>query len=300
MPLQRLAGRPETADPTTAAAWSRTTRLDGVMAEGEGSSEVLIGLLDGPVDASHPGFGDGFRLRSEAAGSLATRHGTAVAGVLAARRDSGAPGVCPGCRVLVRPVFTSASNGEGPVSTGPSEVAEGVYGCVAAGARLINLSAGFDGAGRPSRVLSSALDHAAGRGVLVVVAAGNDGRVGGSPLVSHPAVVPVTSCDAEGLPLPDGNLGLSVARRGVRAPGMPVRSLAPGGGFADLGGTSLSAALVTGALALAWSLAPGAPVAVPRRALLGDRSARRCVVPPLLDAARLAREMSAPVMEVRP
>jgi subtilisin family serine protease len=188
----------------------------------------------------------------------------------------------------VRPIFT----GDGVPSTDPAIVADQIVDCVDAGARLLNISAayGFPSVAGNSR-LTIALDHATSRGAIVVAAAGNYGRIAGSPLVSHPAVVPVASCDESGRPMPSSNLGASIGRRGVLAPGFGIRSLAPGGGLDLLNGTSAATALVTGAIALAWSGAPAVPVAAVRRALHGS-GARRAIVPPLLDAWALYRRVT--------
>jgi subtilisin family serine protease len=171
-------------------------------------------------------------------------------------------------------------------------VADQIVECVDAGARLLNISAAYilpssAGDGR----LTMALDHATSRGAIVVVAAGNYGRIAGSPLVSHHSVVPVASCDESGRPMPSSNLGASIGRRGVLAPGFGIPSLAPAGGLKLLNGTSAATALVTGAIALAWSGAPAAPVAAVRRALLGWRT-RRVIVPPLLDAWALYQRVT--------
>ncbi len=298
--------------------WSRITGLDRVMAVCDGDPSITIGLLDGPVDSGNPGFAEealtgaaitrAHTLSGDTAASdgTATRHGTAVAGVLAAQRSSGAPAICPGCRVLVRPVLADGADGdEGHPVARPEDLAAGIAECVAAGVRLVNLSAGFVTAGSQNEPVRNALDLAARRGVIVVVAAGNSGGLGGSPTVSHPSVVPVTSCDETGRPLPGGNLGISVGRRGVRAPGTPVESLGPrsadlGRPLTTLSGTSLSTAFVTGALALAWSAAPSLPGAVLQLALTGARSARRGIVPPLLDAVSLYRAGPLSTLEHRP
>ncbi|WP_410093925.1 S8 family serine peptidase [Streptomyces sp. MS191] len=268
------------------------------MSSSAGDPSVVIGLLDGPVDTRHPGLADGALAppHSPPPDSRSARHGTAVAGVLAAHRNGGAPGICPGCRVFVRPIFERY----GPAVSGPRDLADGIEDCVAAGARIINISAGFTQGGLHVEALAHALDHAGRRGVIVVVAAGNQGRVSGSPLVSHPNVVPVTSCDGAGRPLPNGNLCASAGRRGVRAPGIAVETLAPGGGVSRLSGTSLSTVLVTGALALAWSVNPAAPAALLLQALSGPLSTRRRIVPPLLDAVTLVRAASSTVPEPWP
>ncbi|MFG2866705.1 S8 family serine peptidase [Streptomyces sp. NPDC048338] len=278
--------------------WSHLTGLDRAMASSAGDPSVVVGLLDGPVDARHPGFAEGSLVAPAPPppDTSSARHGTAVAGVLAADRNGTAPGICPGCRVFVRPIFDP----DGPATSRPRDLADGIEECVVAGARIINISAGFKQGGFPVEVLGHALDLAGRRGVIVVVAAGNQGRVSGSPLVSHPHVVPVTSCDGAGRPLPNGNLCASAGRRGVRAPGVEVETLAPGGGVLRLSGTSLSTVLVTGALALAWSVAPAAPAALLLQALSGPPSARRRIVPPLLNAVTLVRAASSTVPEPWP
>jgi hypothetical protein len=67
-------------------------------------------------------------------------HGTFVAGILCARRDSIAPAICPGCTLIVRPIFSEDKNGIGKMpSATPEEVAVAVIDTVLAGARVINL-----------------------------------------------------------------------------------------------------------------------------------------------------------------
>jgi subtilisin family serine protease len=271
----------------------RLTRLDRVMSRCSGHPSIVIGLLDGPV-AAHPDLRN-LGLDGESAGNAA-RHGTLVAGVLAAQRGSGAPGICPSCRLIVRPIF----EGDGLSDTDPAIVADRIVDCVDTGARLLNISAAYASAsGVGNTRLRLALDYTNSRGAIVVVAAGNSGRIAGSPLISHQSVIPVASCDESGRPMPSSNLGASIGRRGVLAPGFGITSLAPGGGLDLLNGTSAATALVTGAIALAWSAVPSAPPAVVRRAVLGGHS-RRGIVPPLLDAwtlyatvARLHQEMPA-------
>ncbi|REE97250.1 S8 family serine peptidase [Thermomonospora umbrina] len=277
------------------------TGLDRVMARvGQGAPAITVGLLDGPVAAGHGGFAEGalrampgHTLATDVTGSPAQRHGTMVAGVLAARRGGAAPGLCPGCPVLVRPVFD-----DGQAITDARRLADGIVELVAAGARIINISAAFPVPGLlADTVLTPALDHAAVHGVLVVAAAGNDSRIGGSPLVSHPWVLPVAACDAAGGPLPGGTVGTSIGRRGVTAPGGGLTTLAPGGGLAVLAGTSAAAVLATGAIALAWSAAPDVPAVRVRHALLGSRS-RRQLIPPLLDAWRIHQTITGSDEEV--
>jgi subtilisin family serine protease len=140
------------------------------------------------------------------------------------------------------------------------------------------------------RRLQDALDYAARLGVLVVAAAGNQATLGSSAITRHPWVIPVVAYDRRGRPTRDSNLGASIGRRGVGAPGEAIESLAPDGGVRVGGGTSSAAAFVTGALALLCSLFPEAsPSEVKRAVISGGR--RRTVTPPLMSGERALNAM---------
>lgn len=266
-------------------------RLDPLMQRTSGSPAVVVGLIDGPVQTRHPDLeGAGIDDLGGAAGcmrpsSVACMHGTFVAGILHARRGSSAPALCPGCRLLIRPIFEEGDSSGFP-SCEPEDLALAMVDCMRAGARLLNLSVGLLHANpRAVRALEAALDLAARQGVLVLAAAGNQGMVGASALARHPAVLPVAASTAYGAIASLSNLGHSVGRRGLAAPGDSVESLAPDGGTRRFGGTSAATPFVTGTAALLWSLYPRASVAQIRHALLyAARGARSSVVPPLLDA----------------
>lgn len=279
----------------------RLVRLDGLMAEGTGDPDVVVAVIDGPADTGHsdlagarievlPGPSAG---RCRIPESAACRHGTFVLGMLAARRGTAAPGLCPGCTVLLYPVLA-----EGPPSfpeAGPADLAAAVVACVDRGARIINLSLGLRGPVLArSAEFDEAVEHARRRGVLVVAAAGNHGLVGPAPLVSHPWLIPVAACDPAGRMLRLSNLGIGVGRAGLAAPGLNVLSTAPGGGYQRTGGTSVAAPFVTGAAALLWSTRPAIPAIRLRAALLRADRPRRSIVPPLLDAAASLSQFPSP------
>jgi hypothetical protein len=269
--------------------------LAPLMRLGSGRPEVAIGLIDGPVVMDHADLaGRSIReVPAEQSGacsladSVACRHGTAVAGILSARRGSPAPGICPDCVLLVRPIFSefSPANGEGPSAT-PEELAEAIVDCVQAGARVLNLSAAL---ARPSskgeRELQQALDYAVRRGAIAVAAAGNQGVVGSSAITRHPSVISVAACDLQGRPLGESNLGSSIGRRGLMAPGEGIVSLGTNGSPQAFGGTSAAAPFVTGAVALLWSVFPDASAAEIKFAMAQASAPRRStIVPPLLNA----------------
>jgi subtilisin family serine protease len=189
--------------------------------------------------------------------------------------------------LIVRPVFAEAATGDwGSPSAEPEELAAAILACVEEGARVINLSlALMQSSPRARMALLQALDHAARRGVLIVAAAGNQGAVGGTIITAHPWVVPVGACDLGGKPLRESNLGHSIGRRGLLAPGEQVTSLGSHGEPLTLGGTSAAAPFVTGAIALIWSLIPVVSGAELRLAILQAHArAKTTVTPPLLNA----------------
>ncbi|HEV2897362.1 MAG TPA: S8 family serine peptidase [Pseudaminobacter sp.] len=266
------------------------------MGRSGGRPEVKIGLIDGPVAIQHPDLAGG-RLREiprndgttcKQVNSAARLHGTFIAGILSARRSSPAPAISPNCTLLIRPIFTEMTSGrEHMPSATPQELATAIIECINAGARVLNLSLAL---ARPSikeeQALEEALNQAVKRGVIVVAAAGNQGAVGSSAITRHPWVIPVVACDRRGRPTNESNLGGSIGRRGLCAPGEGVTSLGAEGKPLTLGGTSVAAPFVTGALALLWSEFPAASAAQVKLAVIQAPTLRRVsVVPPLLDAA---------------
>jgi subtilisin family serine protease len=260
-----------------------------------GRPEIKIALIDGPVVLNHPGLAtENIReVPGEFAGactlsnSAACQHGTFVAGVLLAKRGSAAPAICPGCTLLVRPIFKEAGSGSGqmPGAT-PQQLASAIIETVDTGARILNLSASLiQPSAKGESELQSALNYAAQRAVIVVAAAGNQGVVGSSVITRHPWVIPVAACDRHGGPLSQTNLGSSISRRGLLAPGEGVTSLGPDGRSVTLDGTSVAAPFVTGTVALLMSEFPTASAT---ELLLSVRVThkpnRTAIVPPLLDA----------------
>ena len=270
-------------------------RLTALMELSSGRAETKIGLVDGPVAMDHPDLASE-NIRSlpgnlngacALANSAACMHGTFVAGILSAKRGSAAPAICPNCTLLVRPIFaeTTSTNGLMPSAT-PEELATAIIDCIEAGARVINLSAALaQPSSKGERHLDEAFDHAAKRGVIVVAAAGNQGTIGSSAITRHPWVIPVVACNGQGRPISYSNLGNSIGRRGLSAPGEGINSLVADGKQFSFGGTSAAAPFVTGAIALVWSQFPSATAGEVKIAVTQPYVSRRnTVVPPLLDA----------------
>ena len=273
----------------------KLVKLTELMEQTVGREEIVVGLLDGPVAVDHPD------LRKEAIRSIsgtlqaecaqlsnaACEHGTFVAGILTAKRGTAAPAICPGCTLLLRPIFSEApfANGESPSAT-PDELAVAIIETIDAGARVLNLSAALAyPSSADQRSIQEALLYALVRGVIVVAAAGNQAALGTTTITRHPWTIPVVSYDLEGMPRAQSNFGSSIGRRGLGAPGQNITSLGIQGASLTSGGTSVAAPFVTGAVALLWSEFPDATAAHIRLAVTTAHSAQRTtIIPPLLDA----------------
>src|SRR6266545_5481909 len=269
-------------------------KLTSLMERSSGTPEMIVGLIDGPVAINHPHLATenirqvpgSVRSACTEANTTACMHGTFVAGVLSAQRNTGAPAICPNCTLLVRPIFADAASGSGQPSAAPGELARAIIETVDAGARVINLSVAI---AQPSsgseRGLEEALNYSARRGVIVVAAAGNQGRVGSSAITRHPWVIPVVACDLQGRTVNYSNLGSSIGRRGLSAPGDGISSFGADRKPFTLGGTSVAAPFVTGTIALLQSVFPAATATKLKLAVTQASAPQRAsIVPPLLNA----------------
>ncbi len=269
-------------------------KLSALMERTSGRPEIVIGLIDGPVATNHPDLADG-NIREipgnitgscAQASSNACEHGTFVAGILSARRGSVTPAICPKCTLLLRPIFKEEVSSETKIPTAsPEELTEAIFDMVNAGAMVINLSSALtQQSSRSERKLEDALNYAAKRGVIVVVAAGNQSEIGSSTITRHQWVIPVVASTIKGKPINQSNLGNSIGKRGLSAPGENITSLGVDGKPVTFSGTSASAPFVTGAIALLWSKFPKATSAQIKFAVTQSKTRRTSVVPPLLDA----------------
>lgn len=267
--------------------------LTPLMARTTGHSEVLIALIDGPVALGNSRlFGNVSSLAGRSsseriAASSACLHGTFVAGILSAKRGSGAPAICPDCTLLVYPIFPErmAASEIYPTATS-SQLAKAIVDVVKAGARVLNMSIAFTNISViREQQIEEALNYAASHGAITIAAAGNQGVFGSSAITRHPWVIPVTACDADGKPIPESNLGRCIGARGLAAPGRSITSIGNDGRLRTFDGTSAAVPFVSGTVALLWSEFRTASATEIRRALmLPAQRRRRTVVPPILDA----------------
>lgn len=212
-------------------------------------------------------------------------HGTFTSGLIAAETNNGIgiTGLNPHARVMV----LKAVNNFG--RTRAAHIAEAIRYAADNNANIINLSLGGE---TISALETDALDYAAAKGLLIIVAAGNEGKsLDTYGLVNHPAVIVVAATDRTGQRAEYSNWGPQIS---IAAPGEEILSLraratdtlitvadtyqrgsaivGPDRRYYRATGTSFAAPLVTGAATLIWSQNPSLSADQVRQMLLQSAS----------------------------
>ncbi|MEA5599925.1 S8 family peptidase [Nostoc sp. UHCC 0252] len=174
-------------------------------------------------------------------------HGTHVSGTIAGENNnSGVTGIAYDSKIMAVKVLNDSGSGS------YSSISKGIRYAVDNGANVINLSLG---GGSANRTLESAINYASSKGVIVVMAAGNDGE--SSP--DYPARYASKSGIAVGAVDSNNNMADFSNRSGtneisyVTAPGVKVYSSVPNNEYASYSGTSMATPHVAGIVALMLS-----------------------------------------------
>jgi hypothetical protein len=222
-------------DPLFAAQPAAKTWRLAALHEISTGRNVRVAVIDSLVDAGHPDLAGQVALSENfvsGRGDVAERHGTAVAGVIAARGDNGqgVVGVAPNARLLaLRACWQTGAE----TTCDTLSLARALVVAVDRNAQVINLSM----SGPSTPLLGRLLDVAMARGA-VVVGAFDPALPGGGFPASHTGVVAVS--DGPAAPRP----GVFVA------PGRDIPTTQPGGRWFVVDGASYSAAHVSGLFAL--------------------------------------------------
>lgn len=198
---------------------------------------VRVAVIDSRVESAHPDLVGQVAVSQNFVADRSRapeQHGTAVAGVIAAKADNGLgiAGVAPGARLMaLRACWQS-----GPTATlcDSLSLAKAMSFAITHSAQVINLSL----SGPPDILLGKLVDAAQARRIAVVGAFDRHLPGGGFP-ASHTGVVAVAD-EAPGA-IPTGVYA---------APGRDVPTTVPGGHYALVDGASFAAAHVSGLLAL--------------------------------------------------
>ena len=232
---------------------------------------VIAAVVDSGIASGNPEFAG--RIHASSTDLAGTRgiedvggHGTAVSSILlGAKNDSGTHGVAFGATLLVARTDTAGSctdpDPDAGCTHGDNAIARGVDLAVTTGAKVINISLG----GSPANTtLRNAIDRATAAGVIIVFSAGNEFDTDPATAINpDPLALIANESIARGLVIIAGALDSSNSaltafsnRAGtgqthyLSALGSRVRSIDETGSTFLFSGTSFSAPVIAGAVAL--------------------------------------------------
>ncbi|HEX7674505.1 MAG TPA: S8 family peptidase [Bdellovibrio sp.] len=276
---------------TTSDSWGQyMIHADALWSQGIYGQNIPVAVVDAYVDVTHPqiaprilinygevpnngidddknGYVDDYYGKSFVSNPGTTTtpspHGTHVSGIIAADPGYGSiNGTAPRAQII--PAQFISNDGGG--SLGDAVLA--LQYAAARGAKIINASWG----GAPCVAsLRSAFQQLEAKGILIVVAAGNDGQdIDVNP--QFPASfnltnqITVAASSRTDFMTSWSNSGFTSVH--VAAPGEQILSTIPGGGTAYMDGTSMATPFVSGVAALLWSAKPNATAVQIKQAIM--------------------------------
>ncbi|MBI5636129.1 S8 family serine peptidase [Candidatus Micrarchaeota archaeon] len=216
---------------------------------------VRVAVLDSGVDSTHQVLSGKAVLEKSFVSNSSVDvlgHGTFVSALILGNRvlENDFSSVAPGAQLLNVKVLNDSGFGSS------LSVVQGINYAVENGARIISISFGALSSDQSSAI-NLAVADAVRQGVIVVTAAGNCGLdCGNFSGVTSPGnslyAIAVGSVDSNNLPASFSSNGLvgDEIKPDVVAPGVGVLSALPGNSYGAKSGTSVSTALVSGAIAL--------------------------------------------------
>ena len=244
-PLQEYAVRTMTPDPY-AAVQTGNERMDisaaHRLSRGRG---VRIAIIDTGLDSDHPELRGRVAVQrnfvdADARRFQLDRHGTAIAGIIAANADNsvGITGIAPEARLLALKACWQLQDGRDDARCNSFTLAQALAAAIELKAQIINLSL----TGPPDPLLAALAEQAMRAGIIIVGPEG-DG-------LSFPASLShvLSVSRSEDSPVTAGVL---------QAPGSEVLTLAPGGRYDFYSGSSIATGEITGITALMLALRSG-------------------------------------------
>lgn len=240
MAVALMVGCGQAEPPLTYDFLSRSDQ--GPVASG-GQRAPLIAVVDGGIDSTHPAL-EGRVVgswRADGLSAAASRHATAVAGIIAGAPSGEAfsGGLAAGARLLDAKALDGRGAGR------PADVAGAIRWAAQQQADLIVTSFGSE---QDHPQIRAAVKEALAAGAVVVAATGNGlGEFAFYP-ASYPGVIGVTSRDR------DGDLSAFANSSGAdfAAPGQDIVAPTLQRAYEPTSGTSVAAATAAGVIAACW------------------------------------------------
>ena len=231
---------------------------------------VRIAVIDTGVDYRHPDLRGRVIARLDFVGRpsddfTADRHGTQVAGVIAATAEDGRGvlGIAPESRLMILKACWPLRGNAAEAACDSFTLAQALEAAITAHADVVNLSL----AGPPDPLLARLIEYGMRRGIIYVGAvAPPTSRLTHPFPVAIPGVLAVQSAE-----------DAAATSRDLLAPGHGILTLVPGGHYDFASGSSLATAEVTGIVALL--LADGRRLAGPRVQQILTHSSRQFTTP---------------------
>ncbi len=211
----------------------------------ENTDKVKVAVIDSGVDFGNdvelqdyidlvPGYEECLPYYTDITG-----HGSSVAGIIAAQDNKvGITGINPNVQLYSARVLDEKN--KAPVS----RVVEAIYWAIDHDVNIINMSFGLN---QDSEILHRAIQDAYNAGILLVAAAGNNGKV--EYPAAYEEVIAVGAVDSEGIVCENSAKGSEIE---LVAPGEKIASTGAFQGTLVCSGTSLAAPHVTGIASMLW------------------------------------------------
>lgn len=210
--------------------------------------DVVIGLIDTGVDLEHPDLAGQISRNQNFAEDISASfstdiHGTAVAGVMVAKKDNakGIIGVAPNAKLVALKACWPDKASDIEAVCNSFTLAFAVNTAIKAGIDILNMSL----TGPEDPILELLLKKAIAKGIIVVAADTGSGKPSENFPAALKGVISVRSINNS-----------ATSPQGVSAPGDKILTTLPHGTYDFISGSSIAAAEISGIIALLLELKP--------------------------------------------